>query len=161
MPFKSQTIIGSDVMSKVRRNMSHSVRSEAPEDALWRNVVTQALQDATMEISAILTTQFGRNMARIRDQAREWITAQGKDFKLVCELAGLEASRVHTFAMGKIKEAIQQEHNARAERLAAELSSSAAPGVGLDFAARGPDRHASDPRESSQIGFCENEVLPS
>jgi hypothetical protein len=168
MPLKPQAITRSNVMRK-KPERSHLVRSEAPEDALWRNVVRQAIDDATMRITATVNTAFGRDMTRIRDQAREWITEQRKDFRLVCELAGLEHQRVHALAMGRIKEAIQKEHNARAERLAAESAERLAAessvrldrGVVDNFSGEAPDRYASDARESPEIGFCENGAAPS
>ena len=73
---------------------------------------------------------------------------QGEDFRLVCELAGLEASRVHQFAMTKIRESIERD-SART----AELLTSAMPGVVPNFLQRPPDRPTSDAREAAEIGF--------
>ena len=128
-------------------NRATSIRDETPEDGLWRNVIAQAIADATLQLPD------HRSIARhqtevIRGQARRWIKLQTDDFKLVCELAGLEASRVRQFAMTKIRESIERE-NART----AELLTSAMPGVASNFLQRPPDRHASDPREAPEIGF--------
>lgn len=134
---------------KETRNSSSLVRrDESPEEALFRNVILQAITDATMVISDKVKEAQRRNLQRIRDQARDWIESQHPRFRLCCESAGLEASRVHTFAMMKIRESIQREH----VRTAALLTSTV-PGVGANFCSGPQDRPPSDARDGAKIGF--------
>jgi hypothetical protein len=147
--FKPQAINGMCVMKKKRDKTSQLVRrGEAPEEALFRNVVTQAIEDATMRLPTLSETTQARLKVLIRDQAREWVRRQGEDFRLVCELAGLEASCVHQFAMTKIRESIERENAKTAERL-----TSAMPGVVSNFLEGHQDRHTSDARGGPEIGF--------
>jgi hypothetical protein len=144
-------------MTKKRKPPSQLVRrSETPEDALWRNVVQQAIQDATLSLPAVCETAFSKNMARIREQAREWVAKQGEDFHAVCSLAGLEASRVHTFAMERIRKAIQADH----DRIAAEnFLKGSAPGVVENFSECQRDRLTQSPQDSAKIDFPQNRDL--
>lgn len=123
-------------------------RGESPEEALCRNVILQALTDATMVISDKVKEAQRRDLQRIRDQARDWIESQHQNFRMFCDLAGLEASRVHQFAMAKIRESIQREHVRTAE-----LLTSTVPGVGVNFCSGPQDRPTSDTRDGEQIGF--------
>jgi len=143
-------------MKKAKRPPQTVRRDEGPEDALWRNVITQAIEDATLRISERCKAAIRAQREHMRDQARNWVERQGEDFRLVCELAGLESSRVHQFAMTKIRESIERD-SART----AELLTSAMPGVVPNFLQRPPDRPTSDAREAAEIGFSQNEVLPS
>ena len=43
--------------------------------------------------------------ARMRDQARDWLTGDGRDFRRVCDLAGLDALAVRAAAVVAIREA--------------------------------------------------------
>ena len=149
-------------MKKKRKLASSQMvrRSETPEDALWRNVILQAIEDATWPLPAVCETTFSKNMGRIREQAREWVAQQGKDFHAVCSLAGLEASRVHTFAMEKIKASIQQENAKIAERLAENFLKGSTPGVVENFADGSRDRLTQSPQNSAKIDFPQNRDLP-
>jgi hypothetical protein len=144
-------------MRKKRKPNSQLVRhSETPEDALWRNVILQAIEDATWPLPATCETTFSKNMARIREQAREWVAQQGKDFHAVCSLAGLEASRVHTFAMERIRKAIQADH----DRIATEnFLKGSIPGVVENFADGSRDRLTQSPQDSAKIDFPQNRNL--
>ena len=145
-------------MRKKRKPNSQLVRhSETPEDALWRNVILQALTDATWPLPAGCETVFSKQMAHIRDQAREWVAKQGEDFHAVCSLAGLEASRVHTFAMERIRKAIQADH----DRIANEnFLTGPIPGVVENFADGSGDRLTQSPQDSAKIDFPQNRDLP-
>ena len=132
-------------------------RSETPEDALWRNVILQAIGDATLSLPAGFYAS--RHMAKVREQAREWVAKQGEDFHTVCSLAGLEASRVHTFAMEKIKASIQQENAKIAERLAENFLKGSTPGVVENFADGSRDRLTQSPQDSAKIDFPQNRNL--
>lgn len=129
-------------------------RSETPEDALWRNVILQAIGDATLSLPAGFYAS--RQMAKVRKQAREWVAQQGEDFHAVCSLAGLESSRVHTFAMEKIKASIQQENAKIAERLAENFLKGSTPGVVENFADGSRDRLTQSPQDSAKIDFSQN-----
>ena len=143
-------------MRKKRDKTSQLVRrGESPEEALFRNVITQALQDATMRLPDYRSVQL-QTAQIIRGQARRWFKLQTDDFKAVCALAGLEAQRVHKFAMTRIRESIERE-NAKT----AEFLTSAMPGVGSNFQMVAQDRPTSDPRESAEIGFLNLDENPS
>lgn len=143
-------------MRKKRDKTSQLVRrGESPEEALFRNVITQALQDATMHCRTYCTAQ-SQTAEIIRGQARRWFKMQTEDFRTVCALAGLEAQRVHQFAMTKIRESIERDSAKTAEHL-----TSAMPGVGANFLKAAPDRPTSDRRESAEIEFLQNEVSSS
>lgn len=117
----------------------------------------QAIQDATMRISERRIGYAREQLEAVRRQARNWIKLQGEDFRLVCELAGLEAQRVHQFAMAKVRESIDAER----ERATSEILGGSMPGVVPNFLKAAPDRHASDPRESAEIGFLNQNENPS
>lgn len=140
-------------MSK-RKVPSRTVRrGEAPEDALWRNVITQAIEDATMQISERLHGALRRQREAIRQQARDWVQQQSKDFHLVCELAGLEVNRVHKFAIDEIKKSIEKEQ----QRIARENVKGSMPGVVADFLDDRSDRRASDAQETAELEFSQNQ----
>jgi hypothetical protein len=75
----------------------------SPEISLWREVLHQAVSDATLrrKISAtgkhVLKAAAG--ISRERAQARDWLTSFGRDFRMVCALAGLDPQAVHDRAM--------------------------------------------------------------
>ena len=100
-------------MTRIMKTQSSLVRrSETPEDALWRNVIMQALQDATRNISGRVEGQFKKQMAALQQQARDWFALQSEDFHDVCSMAGLDASNVHAFAMAQIRKTIDEAHEA-------------------------------------------------
>lgn len=144
---------------KKNRTPSLVRRNEQPEDALWRNVVTQAIQDATMTIpqtacdySVFYMYQL-RERKKIRDQARKWIAKQQEDFHTVCSLAGLEADRVHAFAMAKIREAMEREHQ---ETVTRNFVRGSEPGVGANFSEGVGDRRPSTTQKSEKLEFFQN-----
>src|SRR6201999_4008384 len=88
--------------------------------ALWRNVILQAVTDATLKIRALQSDQITAiqkahhaQLMRIREGARQWIAAQNKDFQLTCDLAGLDHSRVYEFAIAEIRKAEARERLTR------------------------------------------------
>lgn len=93
---------------KVKKQSSLVRRGEEPESALWRNVILQAIADATLRLPSY-EGENKRQMELIRGKARRWIKLQSEDFHRVCELAGLEASRVRAFAMAQIRKAIEED----------------------------------------------------
>ena len=155
VPFKSQAISGKCPMRPKKKTTSQMVRrSETPEDALWRNVILQAIGDATLSLPAGFYAS--RQMAKVREQAREWVAKQGEDFHTVCSLAGLEASRVHTFAMERIRKAIQADH----DRIATEnfLKGSVPGGVTENLDGE-RDRLTQPPQDSAKTDFPQNRNL--
>jgi hypothetical protein len=151
LPFKPQAIVRASVMTKRKRDLSLVRRDEQPENALWRNVVAQAIQDATMPLTDH-QGQFRDQMEIIRGQARRWVKMQTDDFQRVCELAGLEASRVHTFAMTRIREAIARD---QARTLA--ILKGSTPGVVAEIADGQGDRRPPAPQKTEKIEFSQNQ----
>lgn len=128
---------------------------EDPRAALFRHILRQAIEDATMAISDKVKEAQRRNLQRIRDQARAWLESQNERFRLCCESAGVEASRVHQFAMMRIRESIQREHVRTAELL------TSTPGGVRNFQMEVQDRPINDTREIEEIEIRQNEVSPS
>jgi len=146
---------------KKQKRLAHALRgSEQPEDALWRSVVSQALADATMALPkttplTVAQSVFKEQMEVIRGQARRWFKMQTEDFYQVCALAGLEASRVHAFAMQRIREAIERDQRATAEFLKGSM-----PGVVANFPDGVGDRRPRATQKNEKIEFSENKVSP-
>jgi hypothetical protein len=75
-----------------------------PETALWRAVIAQAVSDATAIWRPRKAQSYGKphQMAaetrRARDEARSWLLGNGKDFKRVCHMAGLDPDAVQDSA---------------------------------------------------------------
>jgi hypothetical protein len=156
MPFEPQAITRVRVMKRKSRVIKSSqlVRhGEEPEDSLWRNVVLQAIADATLKLPALSQpASLRRQMESIREQARRWVKAQGEDFKYVCDLAGLEAWRVHAFAMEQIRKAIDKE-NARIVQ--DNFVKGSKPEVGENISEGQRDRLTQATQEIAKIDFPE------
>lgn len=71
---------------------------------LWRAVISQAIADATQPLS---TKRLSQRMDQQR--CREWFTRPNRDFRDVCELAGLDPERVRTYVRPLIAEAAKQD----------------------------------------------------
>ncbi len=65
--------------------------------ALWRAVISQAINDATMQLATVSQAE--------RDHAAAWLTSNGRDFRRVCALADLEPQRVQAYAKATIERA--------------------------------------------------------
>lgn len=141
-----------------RRQLSLVRGEEEPEGALWRHVIVQAISDATIQLPDHRSA-FHERMELIRGEARRWFKQQTEDFRRVCELAGVEHSRVHAFAMAQIRQAILKEQRRIGEALAkqhqqtAEFLTSTMPGVVNNFQMEGVDRHTRTPRDGEKIEF--------
>lgn len=57
-----------------------------PERALWQMVLFQAVHDALHGPKGVPRMQF----ARMRQEARDYITTPSKDLAMVCAMAGVE-----------------------------------------------------------------------
>jgi hypothetical protein len=132
------------------RNPSHVRRGEQPEDAMWRHVIMQAIEDATTPLPNH-PGAWRNQLELIRGQARRWIKQQTEDFRRVCDLAGLAHDRVHAFAMSRIREAMAKEQ----ERVAEFLKGSN-PGVVQDPPESLGDRRPMAPQKTENIGFSQN-----
>jgi len=80
-------------------------RHPTGESALWRAVLAQALHDAATGPRRRHRPPLSAERARVRDQARDWLTGGGRDFRQVCDLADLDALAVHAAAVVAIREA--------------------------------------------------------
>jgi hypothetical protein len=69
------------------------------EQALWRAVILQMLEDATNN-SKKPQDKFDR------DQARNWLEGKSRDFAMVCDLAGLDV----LYVRGQVKKALLNQH---------------------------------------------------
>ena len=80
-----------------------------PEVALYRAVIVQAFEDATMNIRPVhhkgipidraeMTRKMTTN-SHNRDMARLWLMRKSKDFRDVCEMALLDPDAVHEKAL--------------------------------------------------------------
>ena len=90
-------------------------RSETPEDALWRNVIAQAI---LMRPSALPSYGGLRDQMEHNSRAKRarWVQNKARISTRVCSLAGLEADRVHAFAMAQIRKAIDEAARANRSR---------------------------------------------
>ena len=67
--------------------------------ALWRAVIAWAIEDACGHAHGLCGTPRVRAM----DAARSWFESAGRDFRLVCDLAGLDAQAGRAKAAAKIE----------------------------------------------------------
>lgn len=81
--------------SAASRSCSPFVQAEpdAEEVTLWRQVVRQAMLDATGSVNDS-DPKVRAKAYRIRNQAREWLIADEDDFAEVCSLARLDPAAV-------------------------------------------------------------------
>lgn len=98
-----------------------------------------------------------RALEKIRNQARQWVAKQQEDFRTVCELAGLEADRVHAFVMAKIREAIERDHQ---ETVTRNFVKGSDPGVGATFSEGVGDRRPRSTQKTDKIEFSQNGGSP-
>lgn len=77
----------------------------SPETELWRAVIAQAISDATATVrpkhgkasispDKAKAKQVISDAMRERDHAREWLLGDSRDFREVCNLAGLDPEAV-------------------------------------------------------------------
>lgn len=67
----------------------------AVERGLWCSVIQQALQDAVLNSTNMVSKAES-------EQAREWFIRNSSDFQYVCQLAGMEADSVRKSALDYI-----------------------------------------------------------
>ena len=86
----------------------------AAELSLWRGVIAQALEDAGGSPGALNGWDWRRGGAdRLVAAARRWFREDGDDFRLVCELAGLEPGPVRRLALSQIEAGERSEADGR------------------------------------------------
>jgi hypothetical protein len=78
-----------------------SPRLDAPEDAeserlLWMRVIYQAIEDAADQREGY--AHAGGDRAQIAEAARAWLSVDCRDFRYVCQLAGLDPADVQAAA---------------------------------------------------------------
>lgn len=144
---------------------SHVRRDEEPEGALWRHVIWQALQDATTPLT---NSQMKKPSVILdRQRAREWLLGNSERFRMACEFAEVQIEQVRALARRLIKQADAKQRvvlndikatamNALAnqqQQMAAELLTSAMPGVVNSFQMEGRDRRSSAARDGEKIEF--------
>jgi hypothetical protein len=117
---------------------------------LWNSVILQAIDDATHWIS-VERNSYDRLNAD-RERAREWLTTPSDDFDTVCNLAGLEPSRVRIYAAALIGKAVA---NPPKSRRCKNVKGSK-PGEGENFTEGQRDRLTPVTREIAKIDFSQN-----
>ncbi len=67
--------------------------SRIPAARIWRVVIHRAIVDAF--------ALPGRGGSTVREtiEAQDWLTGGGKDFAFVCELVGIDADMINTWAL--------------------------------------------------------------
>lgn len=72
-----------------------------PEVFLWRAVVVRALEDACYVVrkTGNAKTKWYSPAAGEQREARDWLIGNGRDFREVCTLAGLDPDAVHERAV--------------------------------------------------------------
>jgi len=75
---------------------------EAPELALWRAVVNQAMKDGLKKPSSHHSKNSSANLEQQRSIS--WFTNQGGNFCAVCEMANLDPTFVRAEFIKKYKE---------------------------------------------------------
>ena len=79
-------------MNQLKTVPSSQTEQKLPEEKLWYAVIVQAFTDAAYAGNR-------RDPLYAKREAIEWMTTQGKDFKLVFHYAGYEAE----YAMRKVR----------------------------------------------------------
>jgi hypothetical protein len=69
----------------------------SPERAMWCAVLSMAVTDATGTIRA-KNANARKEAARLRNEARDWLLRDSRDFRLVCALAGFDAEAIRDAA---------------------------------------------------------------
>ena len=119
-------------------------------------MILQGIADATFRLPSY-ESEHRRQMELIRGQARRWIKFQSEDFHRVCELAGLEASRVRAFAMAQIRKAIEED---RARTVRENFLNGPNPGVVAEIPKELGDRPTRPAQEIENLEFSQKQELP-
>jgi len=155
-----------------RRETTHVRGDEEPEEALWRHVIIQAIDDATMPLTE---SRMKRTSVILdRQRAREWLLGNSERFRLACELAGAEIEQVRALARKLIEQADAQQRaamnsiKATAMNLLANQQEQAAkvlavtmPRVVDNFPMEAADRRTSVARECEKIEFSSQIDVPT
>ncbi|WP_119169002.1 hypothetical protein [Algihabitans albus] len=72
--------------------LEETLRAEPPEQRLWREVIDCAFRDAVelpkLWFGSRSRDHLERHRTRLQDEARRWLLSGGRDFVVVCDLAG-------------------------------------------------------------------------
>lgn len=70
-----------------------------PIESLFRAVIDQAFRDAVtlpkIWYSPTTPGHLATTRQRLQDEARRWLLSPGRDFRLICDLAGRDPAEVH------------------------------------------------------------------
>jgi hypothetical protein len=77
--------------------------SASNDQALWRAVIAQALDDASRPLSKLTYMRLDQL------RARDWFMKDNRDFEQVCALADMNADRVRKHALPLIERATQRD----------------------------------------------------
>lgn len=80
---------------------------------MWCAVIERALNDATERTGAVSDRA---QRERLREEARLWFAANGSDFRLACEAAGLDPGFIRHHALRLIAAIGAVEHDRTAAR---------------------------------------------
>lgn len=143
---------------------SHVRRDEQPEEALWRHVIMQAIDDATTPLTE--SRMKKTSVILDRQRAREWLLGNSERFRMACEFAEVQIEQVRALARRLIEQADAKQRvvlndikattmNALAsqQQQTAELLTSTMPGVVKNFQMESPDRRTSIARDCEKIEF--------
>ena len=65
--------------------------STSPEQQLWCAVIDRAMQDAAKQVAAMASDREGQ---RLSADARCWFIENARDYRIVCELADIDADQL-------------------------------------------------------------------
>jgi hypothetical protein len=146
------------------RNQSHVRPGEEPEEALWRHVILQAIDDATKPLTETQMKQGTVRLDRLR--AREWLLGDSERFRMACALAGANIEQVRAHVRKLIEQADAQQQAAmdgikatamslvaNQQQQVSDLLTSTMPGVVENFQMEAQDRRTSFARDPVQIDF--------
>ena len=73
-----------------------------PERRLWLEVIKRAFNDVNVKILDEDSSSIKNNKERVQNDARAWFTRAGRDFRVICERAGLHHDFVRAVALARM-----------------------------------------------------------